>query len=69
MVIRFMSSREMCIRDSSALELLGLGHAGHGPLDDHDAAVLGQLSDGHGGIAYGPALELSLIHISVMGMP
>ena len=41
----------------SALELLGLGHAGHGPLDDHDAAVLGQLSDGHGGIAYGPALE------------
>ena len=41
----------------AALEFLWIGHAGHGAFDDHDAAVLGQLADGHGRVAHGAPLE------------
>ena len=41
----------------ATLEFLGIVHAGHGALDDHDTAVLGQLTDRDGHIAHGATFE------------
>ena len=41
----------------AALQFLGLVYAGHGALDDHDAAVLGQLHNVHRLVADGASLQ------------